>query len=58
MKMFGEPEDIRVSNCGVNLGKPWKCTFWKYGDYSTGKASFTFYEENGKLFINSFDVDR
>jgi hypothetical protein len=58
IKMFGKPEDISVSICGAKTGNTWTCTSWKYGDYSSGKASFTFYERDGKLYLNNYDVDR
>ena len=59
IKMFGEPEGVRSSICGgKNGGEKWRCTFWKYGDYSSGRASFTFYEKEGKLYLNSYDIDR
>ena len=56
IEMFGEPEDVRSTTCGKT--KKWSCTFWKYGEYGSGRASFTFYKEGGKLYLNDYDIDR
>ena len=58
IEMFGEPEDVRLTTCGKTPSEKWSCTFWEYGDYSSGKASFTFYERDGKLYLNNYDIDR
>ena len=56
IKMFGEPR-YYITICGEKMaGKV--DTFWKYGDYSSGRASFTFYEKDGKLYLNDYDIDR
>ena len=56
VKMFGEPEDVRSTICGKT--EKWSCTFWEYGEYGSGRASFTFYKREGKLYLNSYDIDR
>ena len=58
VEMFGNPDDVSISMCGKNHGKPWRCTFWEYGEYGSGYASFIFQKIDGKLILNSFDVDR
>ena len=56
LTLFGNPVSISTAVCG----KPseWTCTTWKYGDWPYEHASFTFYHENGKLFLNNFNIDR
>ena len=59
IKMFGEPEDVRSAVCGgKNASEKWSCTFWEYGEYGSGRASFTFYKREGKLYLNNYDIDR
>lgn len=58
IKMFGEPEDIRTGTCGKAHGQAWSCTMWEYGEYGSGSASFTFYNKDGNLYLNSYDIDR
>ncbi len=57
IKMFGQPEDVRSAICGGKTEK-WSCTFWEYGEYGSGNATFTFYDKDGKLYLNSYDIDR
>ena len=56
VKMFGQPEDVRSTVCGKT--EKWNCTFWEYGEYGSGRASFTFYNKDGNLYLNSYDIDR
>ena len=58
VKTFGNPTNVRSSICGSSTNNPWTCTTWTYGESYYGKATFTFYTKDDKLFLNDFDVDR
>ena len=46
VEMFGEPENIKTGTCGKAHGQAQSCTIWLYGEYGSGRTSFTFYEKN------------
>jgi len=56
LETFGNPINVSSTVCGKE--EKWNCTTWTYGEYSSGYASFTFYHENNKLFLNHFNIDR
>ena len=58
VQMFGNPNSVRTAVCGKDHGQAWDCTFWEYGKFGSGYASFTFQKMGGKLLVNSFKVDR
>jgi len=58
--IFGYPDKTEASTCGQLLGRPWKCIKWKYhfglNDYSWNYHVLTFQEEDGRLYLNSWDI--
>jgi hypothetical protein len=56
--MFGSPKSVRSAVCGASTGKPWNCTTWEYGDFSSDRATFTFSGEHGSYILNDFKIDR
>ena len=59
LKMYGNPKSVKKSVCGSQTpGGQWNCTTWEYGKFPYDRASFTFYDENGTMKINSFDIER
>jgi hypothetical protein len=58
LEMFGAPKDVSQAVCGANLGNPWNCTTWEYGDIYHDMASFTFSVNGGSLVLNNFNVRR
>jgi hypothetical protein len=58
LEMFGAPKDVSQSVCGENVGKPWNCTTWEYGDSFYDRASFTFSGDSGSLVLNDFNIRR
>jgi hypothetical protein len=57
IKMFGHPKNIDISVCG-KFPNQWNCTSWEYGDRVYDNAKFVFQNDEGKLVLNSFRVDR
>jgi hypothetical protein len=58
LAMFGAPKNVSQSVCGANVGKPWTCTTWEYGDIFEDWARFTFAADGSSLVLNNFDVHR
>lgn len=57
LALFKEPKNISVSICG-RPPQQWTCTTWEYGEFSRGRASFTFSGNASSLKLNNFDIDR
>jgi hypothetical protein len=57
INMFGHPKNIDISVCG-KFPNQWNCTSWEYGDRVYDNAKFVFQNDEGKLVLNSFRVDR
>ena len=51
VKMFGEPDTVRVATCGKPPNE-WDCTTWEYAD----RASLTFAGNHDSLKLNNFNV--
>ena len=59
LNTFGMPVNVSSSICGAQSGgDPWNCTTWTYGERGYEYASFTFYHEEDKLYLNNFKIDR
>jgi len=56
LNTFGNPVNVSSTMCGKE--EKWACTTWTYGEYSYGYATFTFYHEDSKLYLNHFEIDR
>jgi len=54
---FGNPKNINVTVCGT-VPDQWNCTIWQYGDRLSDYARFTFQNNQEKLVLNSFRVNR
>ena len=59
IELFGRPHSVSSSMCGADVGKPWHCTTWKYGNFLEGSyASFTFAHVGSILVLNNYNIDR
>jgi hypothetical protein len=58
LAMFGTPKNVSQTVCGANVGHPWNCTTWEYGEFPNSE-SFTFRAiDGGSSVLNNFDIHR
>ena len=54
-EILGQPSKAELSTCGQQLGRPWTCKSWGFGESGRG-MSIRFRREGDGWVINSWDV--